>query len=426
MVEKVFISPNRVRAYGNIINMKTGDDFTLVNSELTVTTDTVNGAEMTVFQIEVEGGISIALVSSASTCNVGDNVLLTATVLDDSAPVEAAEVTFKVGETVLGTDETDANGVATYTYAASTAGTFSFTAVYQDSASPVVSVSVNHSYSLSFSQSSYVASGGSATLECTLLEDNVAKTGASITVTGTDSSTYTATTNSSGVASVTVTGISASTVFTATYQGATATCTVTVQSYLFYDACSSSSGLSNYGSSVLVRGTNASATISYDSTENAYKIAGTGNYFAGIPITPLKDLDNFKVTAEMKCGVNNWLCQIGFYTRDYTDTTKQAYSTHLFGNARYRWFYVTPSADGSYQTINTSSAHTSYTKMEWIVEGTIIKMNIYDSNDDVAYTITKDTVTYAKHEFGFWIGTERGTGDACYVRNIIAEPIQIS
>ena len=59
MVEKVFISPNRVRAYGNIMNMKTGDDFTLVNSELTVTTDTVNGAEMTVFSMEVEPYITV-------------------------------------------------------------------------------------------------------------------------------------------------------------------------------------------------------------------------------------------------------------------------------------------------------------------------------------------------------------------------------
>jgi len=60
MVEKVFISPNRVRAYGNIVNMKTGDDFTLVNSELTVTTDTVDGAEMTVFSMECEAHISVS------------------------------------------------------------------------------------------------------------------------------------------------------------------------------------------------------------------------------------------------------------------------------------------------------------------------------------------------------------------------------
>ena len=193
---------------------------------------------------------------------------------------------------------------------------------------------------------------------------------------------------------------------------------------IFEDACSSATGLTNYGTSVVVRGTNASATIEYDSTENAYKISGTGNYFAGIPIDPLKDVDNFKITAEMKCSQNSGDCQIGFYTRDYTDTTKQAYSTHLLGDARYRWFYVTPSANGSYQAINTSSAHySSYTKMEWIVEGTSIKMNIYDSNDDVAYTITKDTVTYDKHEFGFWIDTERGTSYACYVKNIKAESL---
>lgn len=267
MVEKVFISPNRVRAYGNIVNMKTGDDFTLVNSELTVTTDTVDGAEMTVFQFEVEGGISIALVSSSSTCNVGDNVLLTATVTDDSAPVEAAEVTFKVGETVLGTDETDANGVATYTYATSSVGSLSFSASYQTSTSNSVSVTVNHSYSLAFSQATYTASGGSATLECTLLEDNVAKSGASITVTGTDSSTYTATTNSSGVASVTVTGISASTVFTATYQGATATCTVTVQTYLFYDGGVTGNVNTDY--------TNVGAGIQIDVTSTGTKISCT-------------------------------------------------------------------------------------------------------------------------------------------------------
>ena len=236
MVEKVFISPNRVRAYGNIMNMKTGDDFTLVNSELTVTTDMVDGAEMTVFQFEVEGGISIALTSSSSTCNVGDNVLLTATVMDRSTPVEAAEVTFKVGETVLGTDETDANGVATYTYAASTVGSFDFTASYQDSTSSVVSVSVNHSYSLSFSQSSYVATGGSATLEMTLLEDNVAKTGASVTVTGSDGSVYNGITNSQGIASVTVSNISTTITFTASYSNVTDTCIVTISRVIYQPA----------------------------------------------------------------------------------------------------------------------------------------------------------------------------------------------
>lgn len=85
-------------------------------------------------------------------------------------------------------------------------------------------------YHIEFSKDSYTAVGGAVTLECALQENYAPKSGATVTVTGTDSSTYTATTNSSGVASFSVTGINASTVFTATYQGATATCTVTPSS----------------------------------------------------------------------------------------------------------------------------------------------------------------------------------------------------
>lgn len=260
MVEKVFISPNRVRAYGNIVNMKTGDDFTLVNSELTVTTDTVDGAEMTVFQFGVEGGISIALISSASTCTVGDNVLLTATVMADNTPVEAAEVTFKLGDTVLGTDETDANGVATYTYATSSVGSFSFSASYQTRTSNSVSVSVNHSYSLAFSQSSYVASGGSATLELTLLDNNVAVSGATVTVTGSDGSVYNGITNNQGIANVTVSNVSTATTFTASYSNVSDTCTVSLATYLFYDSGVTGSANTDYTKS------NSRIVISVDST----------------------------------------------------------------------------------------------------------------------------------------------------------------
>ncbi len=193
---------------------------------------------------------------------------------------------------------------------------------------------------------------------------------------------------------------------------------------IFEDACSSATGLSNYGSSVVVRGTNASASISYNSSENAYEISGTGNYFAGIPITPLNGQDNFKITAEMKCSQNSGDCQIGFYTRDSSDTSKQAYSTHFLGDARYRWFYVTPGANGSYSAVNTSTNHyQAYHKMEWIVEDTSIKMNIYDSNDDVAYTITKDRADYTSKEYGLWVDTERGTSYKVYVKNIKAESL---
>ena len=415
MVEKVFISPNRVRAYGNIINMKTGDDFTLVNSELTVTTDTVDGAEMTVFQFEVEGGISIALVSSASTCNVGDNVLLTATVLDDSAPVEAAEVTFKVGDTVLGTDETDANGVATYTYTASTVGSFSFTAVYQDSTSPVVSVSVNHSYSLAFSQATYTASGGSVTLECTLLEDNVAKTGASVTVTGSDGSVYNGITNSNGVASVTVTGIIADTTFTATYSNVTDTCTVTSSSYIV-DISGMTDQSNEFGTILNFRSTGSagSGSMSYDSTNHYYVFASTNTgQERFIPITALTGLNNFKLTFEA-----------------------QVVTTHLFGfgefvgstNTNCSVFIGTDTNkftkhQGSDIQIASGATQATWYSFTVTVDSTGYYVTIKDLNDNVKVDNYRCTISNSNTtQYGFTWGWQ-GTSQRFYLRNIKAEAL---
>lgn len=420
MVEKVFISPNRVRAYGNIMNMKTGDDFTLVNSELTVTTDTVDGAEMTVFQFEVEGGISIALTSSSSTCNVGDNVLLTATVLDDNAPVEAAEVTFKVGETVLGTDETDANGVATYTYATSSAGSLSFSASYQTSTSNSVSVTVNHSYSLAFSQATYTASGGSATLECTLLEDNVAKSGASITVTGTDSSTYTATTNSSGVASVTVTGISASTVFTATYQGATATCTVTVQTYLLYDDCSSSSGLSNYGSSVVFE-RNSTNTLAFNTDE--YLLSGSTCCFSGREVLAMQGVDDGRLRIKFKMNTtsNAAYNQFCIFCTDQTlPQSSYPYGTRVRNDKKFQYFTI-----GNESTIYTHSVaySTDWFYLEAIKEGTSWTIKLYDSSLTQLATDTRTLSSMSNPNWYFALLTDKGTNYSIHIKEVLAEAL---
>ena len=88
-------------------------------------------------------------------------------------------------------------------------------------------------YHIEFSEDSYVATGGSATLEIMLQENYAPLSGATVTVTGSDSSLYTGITNSSGIASVTVSNISAETTFTCSYQSVTDTCTVTVQTYIF-------------------------------------------------------------------------------------------------------------------------------------------------------------------------------------------------
>ncbi len=52
MVEKIIINPNKVRGYGNIMNMHTSTDYELSDCTITETTDTVNGATETVYELE--------------------------------------------------------------------------------------------------------------------------------------------------------------------------------------------------------------------------------------------------------------------------------------------------------------------------------------------------------------------------------------
>jgi len=84
-----------------------------------------------------------------------------------------------------------------------------------------------NSYHIEFNSSSYEASGGSATISCTLQENYAVKSGATVTFTGSDSSSYTGITNSNGVATCTV-SVSADTTFTCSYGNVSDTCTVDV------------------------------------------------------------------------------------------------------------------------------------------------------------------------------------------------------
>ena len=91
-------------------------------------------------------------------------------------------------------------------------------------------------YHIEFSEDSYTAVGGSATLEIFLQENYQPKSGATVTVTGSDSSVYTGITNSTGVAEVTVSNITSDTTFTCSYSNVSDTCIVTVSRVIYQPA----------------------------------------------------------------------------------------------------------------------------------------------------------------------------------------------
>ena len=221
---------------------------------------------------------------------------------------------------MLGTSTTNSSGVATYTISGLNAGNHSITAVvtenstYAASTSSAVSLTVNnHSYSLAFSAASYVATGGSAILECTLLDNNVPVEGATISVSGSDSSLYTGITNNEGITTVTV-SVSTETTFTATYNNVTDTCTVTVgPSYIINDDATTDNRSTLFGSSISLR-SSGTGSVDYDSSTPCYVIKNTiANAEAFLPFPALEGItSSFKMTTESQSTGTN-VCGIALY-----------------------------------------------------------------------------------------------------------------
>ena len=165
---------------------------------------------------------AITLTSSSASITFGGSVVLTSKLTasyDDETLVNVdlegvltgATVSFMNGNTVIGTDVTDSNGVATYTYTPAVNGTLSLKSVFagtdnfddcESSAVTVSVIAVPDSVTLSADKSvlSYY-DGESATLSATVLDANSRPcSGETVEFFNGSTSMGTATTNDSGVA----------------------------------------------------------------------------------------------------------------------------------------------------------------------------------------------------------------------------------
>ena len=201
--------------------------------------------------------------------------------------------------------------------------------------------------------------------------------------------------------------------------------TPTPSTVLFEDACDSASGLSNYGSSECVRGSNATITMTYDSTENAYKLSGTGNYHAMIPISVLNDEDNYTIEAQFKA--QNILYNIcGFYLDNRNDTTSYGldYAINVYNSELHSRLYRL-SSDGTEQRVTattTLSANTWY-KIKYTVDGNSLTGELYDGEGNLLATCTR-TQEISNRQMGLFLFCENGaTNSTCYVKNIKAKSI---
>ncbi len=127
------------------------------------------------------------------------------------------------------------------------------------------------------------------------------------------------------------------TTFTASFSNVSTVCTVTVQSYLFYDDCSSASGLSQYGEGISLRNS-AKTSLAYDSSMNAYTVSNSEQGCGMIPITVLNGENNFKI--EFDWYSPNGDVGGGFAMKN-TSTNKFHYLSLATYNNRCNWYNAT-------------------------------------------------------------------------------------
>ena len=277
-------------------------------------------------------------------------------------------------------------------------------------------------YKVTFDNASYNTSG-SVTVSVTVLKNYSACVGETVTFTSSTSTTTTATTDSNGVATATI-SFSGSTTLTASIGGVSDTATITVSSYLFYDDCSSSSGLTDY-SLLTLRGS-SSPTLTFDSTNSCYVLANNASSSGGHSLMAIDSL----------AGENSYTMQ--FKTKPYntTDNGGAGYA-YKGSNGMYSIYYMykTSSSDSGNITINQGSSDSKQTNIgsnhrdEWLTH--IITV----SNGKVTYVLkdSTDTALYTGSAFtpskGIQSDTKPGVTilwwnvSKVYVKDIIVEAL---
>ena len=277
-------------------------------------------------------------------------------------------------------------------------------------------------YHIAFSEASYTAVGGSATLEIYLQENYAPKSGATVTVTGSDSSVYNGITNTNGIASVTVSDISADTTFTASYSNVSAVCTVTVPSYLIYDDCSSASGLSNYGDNVKFE-RNPSTTLTFNTDE--YVFAGSTCCFGGREILAMHGVNNAKLRIKFKLnttssGAYNQFCI--FCTDQNVDGTGRAYpyGCRVRNDKQFQYFTI--------QNESTLYTHSAYYSSAWYYleaekDGTSWTIRLYDSSLSLLKENTRTLSSMTNPNWYIALLADKGTNYSVHIKEVLAEAL---
>ena len=187
-------------------------------------------------------------------------------------------------------------------------------------------------------------------------------------------------------------------------------------SYIFYDDCSSSSRLSEYGSSVSLTGSRVS-TLTYNSSNNAYYFnrSTNGDSFTGFKL-PITATDNVKISLKTKLSTNTAYCQFGIWMSE---------SSSKFEFIRIRGDKVLDGIKNStnsqiFNETNVATFNSDYYILEISYNGDNRVINVYDSSNTLIKTKTITTQTYSNPVFYI---AQNNNATGCYIKEIKVEAL---
>ena len=183
---------------------------------------------------------------------------------------------------------------------------------------------------------------------------------------------------------VTVSNVSSETTFTATYQGASATCTVTVQSYLFYDDCTS-----DRSSEYSIINTSGWRTPSLTYNSDGYYTAKTATSNSGnngFYIGDLSNLQNCKISMKLnristsgnrQIGVALWNTSNNYYLIGRFEATNNSMNA-----------YAQTNSTNVFMTGSQTLSNSTWYGIEFIKQGNDYTLNCYNDSGTLLKTVT--------------------------------------
>ena len=189
-------------------------------------------------------------------------------------------------------------------------------------------------YHIEFQESSYIAVSGSATVSVYLQSNYAPLSGATVSISGSDGSSYTCITNSNGVGTANIT-CSANITLTASYSNVSDTASVTYNTGpLFYD--SGVTGTKN--TDFLCTKSQSSYTLTTDSNGTVFLCSGGDGFY--IPNIDISNYTNLDVTWTFTYGTR-YACHLSLLNSNKTYTNSNRW--HNAGTSTPTTSWYTPS-----------------------------------------------------------------------------------